>query len=84
MLTQVHTRSTNQMVEFEATQEYLGQAKHVCHLPSQWKTYLDFDTAAPGGTASEPQTMARVVSAPISARSPNHSPGLSRHFVDRG
>ena len=62
VLTQVHTRSTNQMVEFEATQEYLGQAKHVCHLPSQWKTYLDFDTAAPGGTASEPQTMARVVS----------------------
>ena len=22
--------ATNQMVEFEATQEYLGQAKHVC------------------------------------------------------
>ena len=44
------------------TQEYLGQAKHVCHLPSQWKSYLDFDTAAPGGTASDPQTLARVVS----------------------
>jgi len=31
-------------------------------LPSQWKTYLDFDTAAPGGTAADPQTLARVVS----------------------
>lgn len=32
------------IVEFEATQEYLGQAKHVAHLPSQWSTYFSFDT----------------------------------------
>ena len=34
-----HMDQTNQMVEFEATQEYLGQAKHVCHLAPQWKSY---------------------------------------------
>jgi len=28
------------MVEMQATQEYLGQAKHVAHLPSQWEYYL--------------------------------------------
>jgi alpha-glucuronidase len=34
----------NMIVEFEATQEYLGQARHVAHLPSQWSTYFSFDT----------------------------------------
>lgn len=42
---------TAQIVEVEATQEYLGQAKHVVHTPAQWQSYLNFDfanaTAAP-------------------------------------
>jgi alpha-glucuronidase len=50
---------TNQMVEFEATQEYLGQAKHVCHLAPQWKTYLETDLAIHGGVNT---TLADVVS----------------------
>eukprot|EP00041_Stephanoeca_diplocostata_P036828 m.1361285 g.1361285 ORF g.1361285 m.1361285 type:complete len:1107 (-) comp24941_c0_seq4:255-3575(-) len=49
----------NLIVEFEATQEYLGQAKHVCHLPSQWSTYLAFDTYLGGQSNS---TLAAVVS----------------------
>jgi len=47
---------TTQMVELQVTQEYLGQGKHVCHLPSQWKSYLDFDV-----TGGDHVTMADIV-----------------------
>lgn len=43
-------RRTNQSIELQITQEYLGQDKHVCFLVPMWKTALDFDlhaTAAP-------------------------------------
>ena len=43
-----HMDHTSQIVEFEATQEYLGQAKHVCHLPSQWESYLQTELAVDG------------------------------------
>ncbi|NMA74021.1 MAG: alpha-glucuronidase [Bacteroidales bacterium] len=36
--------STNQVVEFQITQEYTGQQKHVFYLVPQWKEVLDFDT----------------------------------------
>jgi alpha-glucuronidase len=36
-------KNTNLMVEMLATQEYLGQAKHVAHLPTQWEYYLKFN-----------------------------------------
>eukprot|EP01048_Picozoa_sp_COSAG05_P019882 COSAG05_NODE_3232_length_2221_cov_1.279925_1_plen_565_part_10 len=47
-----HMVHTNQIVEFEATQEYLGQAKHVCHLAPQWKSYLDTNLAVGGKNTS--------------------------------
>merc|ERR1719387_1655906 len=34
----------NVILEFQATQEYLGQAKHLAHLPAQWSHYLGWDT----------------------------------------
>jgi len=34
-------KNLNLMVEMQATQEYLGQAKHVAHLPVQWEYYLN-------------------------------------------
>jgi alpha-glucuronidase len=40
--------NTNQMVEFQITQEYTGQQKHLCYLVPQWKEVLDFDTHAKG------------------------------------
>ncbi|WP_211746947.1 alpha-glucuronidase family glycosyl hydrolase [Paenibacillus sp. Marseille-Q4541] len=49
---------TNQMLEFQITQEYTGQQKHLCYLIPQWKEILDFDTYA-HGTHSE---IKRVVS----------------------
>lgn len=39
---------TNQMMEFQITQEYTGQQRHLCYLVPQWKEALDFDTHAKG------------------------------------
>ena len=41
-------RQTNQILEFQVTQEYLGHSKDVCFLIPQWKEYLNFDTYALG------------------------------------
>lgn len=40
--------NTNQILEFEVTQEYTGQQKHLCYLVPMWKEVLDFDTYAKG------------------------------------
>ncbi|GAA0349080.1 alpha-glucuronidase family glycosyl hydrolase [Bacillus horti] len=40
--------NTNQILEFQITQEYTGQQKHVCYLLPQWKEILGFDTYAKG------------------------------------
>ncbi|MFS0638781.1 alpha-glucuronidase family glycosyl hydrolase [Mesobacillus foraminis] len=39
---------TNQVLEFQITQEYTGQQVHLCYLIPQWKEVLDFDTYARG------------------------------------
>ncbi len=39
---------TNQMIEFQVTQEYTGQQKHICYLVPMWKECLDFNTYAKG------------------------------------
>jgi alpha-glucuronidase len=39
---------TNQMLEYQITQEYTGQQRHLCYLIPQWKEILDFDTYAKG------------------------------------
>ncbi|WP_338543907.1 alpha-glucuronidase family glycosyl hydrolase [Paenibacillus tundrae] len=39
---------TNQVIEFQITQEYTGQQRHLCYLVPQWKDVLDFDTYAKG------------------------------------
>ncbi len=39
---------TNQAMEFQVTQEYTGQQRHLCYLVPQWKEVLDFDTHAKG------------------------------------
>ncbi|WP_370639136.1 alpha-glucuronidase family glycosyl hydrolase [Cohnella sp. REN36] len=39
---------TNMTIEFQATQEYTGQQRHLCYLVPQWKEALDFDTHAQG------------------------------------
>ncbi|WP_145408569.1 alpha-glucuronidase family glycosyl hydrolase [Paenibacillus xylanexedens] len=39
---------TNQVIEFQITQEYTGQQRHLCYLVPQWKDVLEFDTYAKG------------------------------------
>ncbi|MBP1774964.1 MAG: Alpha-glucuronidase [candidate division NC10 bacterium] len=39
---------TNQAVELQITQEYLGQARHLVYLVPMWKATLDFDLQAKG------------------------------------
>ncbi len=41
-------RDTNLIVEFQVTQEYTGQQKHICYLPVQWAEMLHFDTYCDG------------------------------------
>lgn len=48
---------TNQLMEFQITQEYTGQQKHLFYLVPQWKEVLDFDTYAQG----EGSTVANIV-----------------------
>ncbi|MEX2092512.1 MAG: alpha-glucuronidase family glycosyl hydrolase, partial [Pirellulales bacterium] len=37
---------TNQAIELQITQEYLGQQRHLCFLAPMWKEVLDFDLKA--------------------------------------
>lgn len=39
---------TNQFLEFQIAQEYLGQQRHLVYLIPQWKEVLEFDTFAKG------------------------------------
>jgi len=41
-------RETNQILEFQLTQEYTGQQKHIFYLIPMFKEVLDFDTYADG------------------------------------
>lgn len=41
-------KNTNIILEFQATQEYTGQQKHLCYLLPMWKEVVDFDTYAKG------------------------------------
>ncbi|MCA0753569.1 alpha-glucuronidase [Paenibacillus sp. N4] len=44
-------KRTNQLLEFQITQEYTGQQRHLCYLVPQWKTVLDFETYALGDSS---------------------------------
>jgi alpha-glucuronidase len=39
---------TNEAIELQVTQEYMGQARHMVFLVPQWKATLDFDLQANG------------------------------------
>ncbi|HET9217013.1 MAG TPA: alpha-glucuronidase family glycosyl hydrolase [Terriglobia bacterium] len=43
---------TNQVIELQITQEYMGQARHTVFLVPMWKEVLDFDMRARPGTAT--------------------------------
>ncbi|MEO3812225.1 alpha-glucuronidase [Sphaerisporangium sp. B11E5] len=41
--------ATRLAVEFQVTQEYTGQQRHVCHLAPMWSEVLGFRPSGPGG-----------------------------------
>ncbi len=54
-------KQTPVLAEIQATQEYLGQAKHLVYLGTMWKEFLDSDTCAKGSGS----TVARVLAGRI-------------------
>lgn len=51
-------KATNQTLEFQVTQEYTGQQRHLCFLLPMWKEVLDFDLHA----ADRPTPVKEIVS----------------------
>ena len=43
---------TNQVIELQITQEYMGQGRHTVFLVPMWKEVLDFDLRARPGVAT--------------------------------
>jgi alpha-glucuronidase len=62
-------KHTPVIAEIQATQEYLGQAKHLVYLGTLWKEFLDSDTRAKGGGS----TVAKVLAGQVY---PNHITGM--------
>ena len=55
---------TNLVLEFQITQEYTGQQRHVCYLVPQWKEVLEFETYATGA-AREAEVDTQPVASPV-------------------
>ena len=54
-------QKTNQAIELQITQEYLGQQRHVCFIVPMWKRVLDFDMQVKGtGTPVKSLVSGRV------------------------
>ncbi len=54
-------KQTSAIAEIQATQEYLGQAKHLVYLGTMWTEFLESDTRAIGGGS----TVAKVLAGQI-------------------
>ncbi len=62
-------KQTPVIAEIQATQEYLGQAKHLVYLGTMWKEFLDSDTFAKG----KGSTVAKVLAGKVQ---PMHLTGM--------
>ncbi|MCR6095090.1 alpha-glucuronidase [Salipaludibacillus agaradhaerens] len=60
-------KETNQVIEFQITQEYLGQQIHLVYLVPQWKEVLEFETYAKGSGS----TVKKIVSGELYDRKNN-------------
>jgi alpha-glucuronidase len=62
-------KQTPVIAEIQATQEYLGQAKHLVYLGTMWKEFLDSDTFA----KDKGSTVAKVLTGKVQ---PSHITGM--------
>lgn len=65
--------NTNQILEFQITQEYTGQQEHLCYLIPQWKETLDFDTYSKG----EGSSVKKIIDGSVFHRKHNGIAGVS-------
>lgn len=57
---------TNQAIELQITQEYLGQQRHLCYVVPMWKEVLDFEMQARGpGTPVKQLVAGRTFKRPL-------------------
>jgi alpha-glucuronidase len=73
---------TNQAIELQITQEYLGQARHTVFLAPMWKEVLDFDLHAKGaGTPVKALAAGRVFGRPVGGFVGVANAGLSENWM---
>lgn len=70
---------TNLMMEFQITQEYLGQATTLAYLAPMWKEVLDSDTFAEG----DGSTVAKVIDGTLDNHEMSGIAGVSNIGTDR-
>ena len=72
---------TNQAIELQITQEYLGQARHTVFLAPMWKEVLDFDMhAEPGPTPVKALVAGKVFGQPRAVSSASQTWGSSDNW----
>ncbi|KJD47451.1 alpha-glucuronidase family glycosyl hydrolase [Paenibacillus terrae] len=68
-------QATQVLLEFQITQEYTGQQRHLCYLVPQWKEVLDFDTYTQG----KGSTIKRIVSGSLGSNGSPASPSSTKY-----
>ncbi len=72
---------TNQAIELQITQEYLGQARHAVFLAPMWKEVLDFDMhALSGATPVKALVAGKVFGQPVGGFIGVANAGLSENW----
>ena len=74
-------QQTSTLAEIQATQEYLGQAKHLVYLGTMWQEFLESDTYAKG----KGSTVAKVIAGEVQPQRVTGmasvvNPGLDRNW----
>ncbi|MCI0485532.1 MAG: glucosiduronase [Blastocatellia bacterium] len=73
---------TNQVVELQITQEYMGQQRQLCFLIPMWKEALDFDMHARGaGTAVKELVAGKTFGRPAGGLVGVSNVGLDRNWL---
>lgn len=74
-------KQTPVVAEIQATQEYLGQAKHLVYLGTMWEEFLDSDTHAKGNGSTVGKVLAgEVHSSGITGMVSVTNPGLDANW----
>jgi alpha-glucuronidase len=74
-------RETSTVAEIQATQEYLGQAKHLVYLGTMWEEFLQSDTYAKGKGSSVARAITgQVQPQRVTGMASVVNPGLDRNW----